>query len=316
VEILVTIAYFFGVRLVFFDYKLLRFNLFWKFVVFGLYAAAALTEIILLGQYAPYSKLALVESPVLRMAPEWGGIVKEVHVRANQVVDKGEPLFSMDPTPWENRVKEHKPLYALADENYRRLRRARRSGSVSQLEVDQAFDERENQRAQLDLAQYNLDQATIVAPVRGYPVALMLRPGTFIRLKSPVVDFVSTEEAWVIAAINQKAAEWVKPGNDAEIAFDMYPGKVFPATVDSIIWATGHAQYIPGTQLPSLQNIRPTEFFAVKIKRVGDWPDHPLRFGASALCAIYTGRGPDVLRLLRELEIRSESWLNYMYNPF
>ena len=51
-EILVTIAYVFLVRLVFFDYKLLRFTLAWKFAVFGLYAAAALTEIILLGNVA------------------------------------------------------------------------------------------------------------------------------------------------------------------------------------------------------------------------------------------------------------------------
>ena len=49
-EIIVTIAYFFLVRMIFFDYKLLRFNLFWKFVVFGIYAGAALTEIIALGQ--------------------------------------------------------------------------------------------------------------------------------------------------------------------------------------------------------------------------------------------------------------------------
>jgi hypothetical protein len=38
--------------------------------------------------------------------------------------------------------------------------------------------------------------------------------------------------------------------------------------------------------------------------------------GAVGLAAIYTGHGPDVFRLLRELEIRSESWLNYLYNPF
>ncbi len=55
-EILITIAYFFLVRLVFYEYKLLVFNLFWKFLVFGLYAGPALTEIVLLGQYGPYSK--------------------------------------------------------------------------------------------------------------------------------------------------------------------------------------------------------------------------------------------------------------------
>ncbi len=48
-EIIVTIAYFFLVRLIFFDYKLIKFNLFWKFVVFGIYAGAALTEIIALA---------------------------------------------------------------------------------------------------------------------------------------------------------------------------------------------------------------------------------------------------------------------------
>jgi hypothetical protein len=37
-EVIVTLAYFFLVRMVFFDYKLLRFNMFWKFAVFGIYA--------------------------------------------------------------------------------------------------------------------------------------------------------------------------------------------------------------------------------------------------------------------------------------
>ena len=60
-EIIVTLAYFFLVRLVFFDYKWLRFNMFWKFVVFGIYIGAAMTEIIALGQYTPYSKELLVE---------------------------------------------------------------------------------------------------------------------------------------------------------------------------------------------------------------------------------------------------------------
>ena len=41
-EIIVTLAYFFLVRMIFFDYKLLNFNLFWKFVVFGLYTGAAI----------------------------------------------------------------------------------------------------------------------------------------------------------------------------------------------------------------------------------------------------------------------------------
>jgi hypothetical protein len=40
-----------------------------------------------------------------------------------------------------------------------------------------------------------------------------------------------------------------------------------------------------------------------------------LRFGASGLAAIYSGKC-DACKFLRQLEIRSESWLNYVYNPF
>jgi hypothetical protein len=50
-------------------------------------------------------------------------------------------------------------------------------------------------------------------------------------------------------------------------------------------------------------------FFAAKRMKA-------LRFGTVGLAAIYTGKGPDIFKLLRQLEIRSQSWLNYFYNPF
>ncbi len=71
-KLLVTIAYYFLVRLVFFDYKLIKWNLFWASLVFGLYGGAAvLTEMTMLGQYSPYSKDIVVESYVIQLAPGW-----------------------------------------------------------------------------------------------------------------------------------------------------------------------------------------------------------------------------------------------------
>ena len=128
-EILVTIAYFFLVRMVFFDYKLLKFNLFWKFVVFGIYSAAALTEIIALGQFTPYSKELVVESRVLQIAPEYGGIVKKVYAKANVPMKKGDPLFEMDPAPRQAKVDEIKAQLAEAQEKYNVERRLVRKGA-------------------------------------------------------------------------------------------------------------------------------------------------------------------------------------------
>ena len=53
----------------------------------------------------------------------------------------------------------------------------------------------------------------------------------------------------------------------------------------------------------------------VKISFKGNAPDRPLRFGASGLEAIYSGKC-DACKFLRQLEIRSESCLKYVYNPF
>jgi len=99
-ELLITLAYYFLVRLIFIDYKLIRFTTLWKFIVVGLWCAAALTEILSLGQYTPYTKSLFVTSYVVQMAPEYGGLVKEVFVKANEPIKKGDPLFQMDPEPW------------------------------------------------------------------------------------------------------------------------------------------------------------------------------------------------------------------------
>ena len=114
-ELLITIAYVFLVRLIFFDYKLIKYTLFWKFVTFGIWVAAALTEIIFLGQYTPYSKEMFVQSYVVQMAPEYGGLVKEVNVTANQPVKKGDILFQMDPEPLQYRVDRLQAQLAAAD---------------------------------------------------------------------------------------------------------------------------------------------------------------------------------------------------------
>jgi hypothetical protein len=101
-----------------------------------------------------------------------------------------------------------------------------------------------------------------------------------------------------------------------EVALEMYPGKVFPAVVEDVIWASGKAQLVAGGKLPTQQQMGALpESFAVKIKFKGDNPDHPLRFGSSGLAAIYSGKC-DACKFLRQLEIRSESGLNYVYNPF
>ncbi|MFD2111774.1 biotin/lipoyl-binding protein [Thiorhodococcus fuscus] len=113
-ELLVTVAYFCLVWLIFYRFHLMRFNLFWKFVVFGLYGAAVLTEVVVLGQTTPYSKHMVVERVVVQLAPEFGGLVADVYAKPNHPMTKGDPIFSMDVSPWKEKLQEAKGALASA----------------------------------------------------------------------------------------------------------------------------------------------------------------------------------------------------------
>jgi len=376
VELLITIAYIFLIRLIFFDFKLLRYNLFWKFVTFGLWVAAAMTEIIFLGQYAPYSKSLFVQSYVVQMAPEYGGLVKDVYVTANEPVEKGDPLFQMDPTPWQLKVNELEARLAAADTDvaelsqavaearadvarveadlemarikYEQLGAAAKQSAVSQLRMEEAendvrvkqadlarsrdslkaaqiaLDSRVGDQhtavaevvAELGQARYYLEHTTIRAPSNGYVSNLQIYPGAMVRLKQPLMSFINSEEHWLLAQVRQRGVEHLRKGDKVEFALEMYPGKIFSAEIESIAWAAGEAQGIPGGTLPMIHQITNAEGFMVRMRMTGDHTDYPLRFGASGLAAMYSSETADFLKVLRQIELQSESYLNYIYNPF
>ena len=375
-ELLITIAYFFLVRLIFFDYKLLPFNLFWKFMVFGIWIGALLTEVLALGQFAPYSKSAFVQTYVVQMAPEWGGKVKEVYVKPNVPIKKGDPLFQMDPEEHQYKVDLYAAQLAAADTQvaelaqqlkqasaqvqkikadleiqriqYQQVKNAASGGAASkyrlenvgqqvasleaellaaeagrdtaQLALDSNVDDKPTAVAEalanLNVARYYLEQTTVRAPTDGYVSNLQLHPGSFVRLKTPIMSFISSEEHWIVAKTLQNGIQRVAPGDKAEVAFAMYPGKIFDAEVDSVVWANGAAQGVPSGILPPEQQVHPGMEFFVRLKMTENDPDYPLRFGARAIVAIYSKDCADFLKLLRQIEIQSESFLNYLFNPF
>jgi len=169
--------------------------------------------------------------------------------------------------------------------------------------------------AELAIARYNLEHTTIVAPSDGFVANLQLYPGAFVRLKQPVMAFVNTEEFWLVATVLQRGIQRLRPGDKAQVAFEMYPGKLFDAEVQNVVWAAGNTQGIPSGVLPHIEQIRSAEQFMVRLK-IDENPDYPLHFGASGLVAMYSHDAADFLILLRQIELQSESFLNYIYNPF
>jgi multidrug resistance efflux pump len=130
------------------------------------------------------------------------------------------------------------------------------------------------------------------------------------------MSFVSTEKYWLAATVTQRGMGHVQQGDTAQVAFAMYPGEVFDAVVESAVWGNGNAQGIPSGQIPKQWRIKPSNDFMVRLRLIDEKPDKPVRFGANGQVAIFTKDAADLFVALRKIELQTESFLYYLYNPF
>jgi multidrug resistance efflux pump len=107
-------------------------------------------------------------------------------------------------------------------------------------------------KANLDEAEYYLDNTTMVAPEDGYLINLQVQPGMvagtirFGAIASLIVD----QGRYVLATYTQETLLWVEPGQPVEFACDLYPGRIFEGTVHQIWRGSGEGQMLPSGDLP------------------------------------------------------------------
>src|SRR6478609_5193880 len=103
-DILLLGVYAFLVWLVFIKLKWLPWTTPWKVGVFIFPVVALATLLLLLNIYAPATTDVRVVKYVVPMVSQVRGRVIEVPVENNRTVKKGDVLFKIDPTPYQNEV--------------------------------------------------------------------------------------------------------------------------------------------------------------------------------------------------------------------
>jgi multidrug resistance efflux pump len=188
--------------------------------------------------------------------------------------------------------------------------KAQRATAQAQVKVAEA--QVDNTRAELANARWDLSQTTVLAPGNGTMVNVMLRPGFFVAGMpfNEVMTFVD-EEYQIFALFNQNELHQVKPGNEAEITLDTYPGRVIKAHVDSIIWAQGQGQLEASGDLPRTTFVAPAGRFPVKLV-VGEHDRKLfLAAGARGSAALYTEH-LTLVHIIRKVLLRVASYLDYI----
>jgi len=167
--------------------------------------------------------------------------------------------------------------------------------------------------AQLADAKWELSQATYYAPANGTVVALTLRPGAMaVPLPmTPAMNFVEDEQ-WILAIYHQNEVRKIKPGQEAEVAFEMYPGRIVKCKVDSIMWATAQGQLPIGTMnLAGGVAPVPPNCLAVRLLPDGKDQDIFLAAGAHGAGAVFTDTG-HAIQILRKVLVRVSTMLNWL----
>jgi multidrug resistance efflux pump len=169
-------------------------------------------------------------------------------------------------------------------------------------------------RAQLASARLNLEWTKVRAPAAGYTTNLQLRVGSYAQVGHPVLTCIEADHWWIVANFREGSLEYLRPGQPAGIVFKSYPGRIFPATVQTVGWGVGEGQGVPSGELPlvkpALDLIPTAQRFQVRLTL--DAPDAvPLRVGATAAVTVYTS--PDFeLNPVAEFWQRVEAWFYYL----
>jgi multidrug resistance efflux pump len=176
-------------------------------------------------------------------------------------------------------------------------------------------------RVALEQARLDLQYTTVVAPADGVITNLRLSVGQFVSRGQPGLSFIDSTSVWLTAYLRENQLRNVAPGNEARVAFDFQPGRVFSGRVESVGWGITKGGEAPAGTLPQVQSdkgwVRDPQRFPVRIALVREendvWQDLPLRNGAQANVLILTDPDSWLLNPLGRAWLRIISWLRYIY---
>lgn len=251
----------------------------------------------------PWTRDGQVRGHVIQVAPRVSGMVTHIAVIDNQLVKKGDLLFSIDQEPFEIGVSQADASLERARISsrasmleYDRLRdiHSKDSGAVSQKDLDrreanylQSLSAIDVAEETLRMARLNLGYTDVHAAVDGYISNIDFQIGTQAVANQPLVALVDSNSFWVFGYFRESQIGQFKIGDPARVTLMAYPDQPLEGHVESLGWGIAPSDGTTGYKLlpsikPVFQWIRLAQRVPVRIK-LDTVPDGlELRFGLTA----------------------------------
>ncbi len=188
----------------------------------------------------------------VQVGTQVSGIINEVYVDFNDVVEEGQVIALLDRTLLEIAVNESrtsltrsKAQYEFVDRNFERTKKLFEQQLVSEAEYDQAEYDMltaqstfESSRISLERAQRNLGYATIYAPISGKVIERNVDPGQTVAasLSTPQLFLIANDlsEMQILASVDESDIGFIEEGQAVRFTVQAYPDDSFMGTVAQV----------------------------------------------------------------------------------
>jgi multidrug resistance efflux pump len=142
--------------------------------------------------------------------------------------------------------------------------------------------------AQVDYAQWELDQTTVRAPADGYVAASTLTVGDRVSPGKSVMGFVVASEIEIIGIFPQNGFQSIRRGAPVKLVFSNNPGHIYEAQIVDVLRAVGEGQFAASGALPRVSQIGLTGDYAVRIGAPKDLQQSEMRVGMSGAATVFS----------------------------
>jgi membrane fusion protein (multidrug efflux system) len=146
-------------------------------------------------------------------------------------------------------------------------------------------------QAARDLAQIDLDDTVVRAPVDGVVGNRQVRVGRLVAPGASLLDIVPVNDVWVVANFKETQIGHIRPGQRVHITVDAYPAETFDGEVDSFAPGSGAAFSLLPADNATGNFVRVVQRVPVKIRLIGNPLPGRLVPGLSARVEVDGGSG-------------------------
>lgn len=215
----------------------------------------------------PWTRDGRIRADVVQVSPDISGLVTEVLVKNDQVVQAGQILFVIDRPRYELAERQAAATLRAAQASLAQARRENlRNEALTTLVTTEQLEEGDAKVLQLgaqvasaiaqrDVARLNLERTTVRATVNGVVTNVELRPGDYAAAGHQVLALLDTDSIYVDGYFEETKLPQIRVGDRAVIHI-MGLRSALRGTVESI--AAGIEDRERSASNTNLANVNPT----------------------------------------------------------